>query len=288
MDGLKVFIKWYERSSVRSAPHRILDSNSQCRFFSPALAPILQHPYLEYLYQEQLRSIEVQLLYYYLRFTEYLETQLVNPVILSVINDDFPIDFSQRIKDEAYKIYCDEAYHALQSHDMISQIIDVAKEKPIDLQIVIRSRLEKLKMEIDPNLLSLFDLFFVCVAETLVSHELGSHTKDKTLHSAIRAIMQDHARDEASHALFFREIMFVLKDQLSKKDFQSFLNYIPKFLEAYLLPERQNLYAICAPYMSIESIEVILDELFQPDKVGQFIAEASGSLNRTIEELKIS
>ena len=232
MDGLKVFIKWYERSSVRSAPHRILDSNSQCRFFSPALAPILQHPYLEYLYQEQLRSIEVQLLYYYLRFTEYLETQLVNPVILSIINDDFPIDFSQRIKDVAYKIYCDEAYHALQSHDMIRQIIYVAKEKPIDLQIVIKSRLEKLKMEIDPNLLSLFDLFFVCVAETLVSHELGSHTKDKTLHSAIRAIMQDHARDEASHALFFREIMFVLKDQLSKNDFQSFLNYIPKFLEA--------------------------------------------------------
>lgn len=281
----RIFSNWYERATVRSSPHRVLSSINQHHFFSPRLAPFLTHPHIQKLAAPQLTGIEVQLLFYYLKFTEYLETRLVNNTLLSIVNDEFPFGFDASLKNEAYKIYCDEAYHALQSHDMIRQIMNVSHEKPLNLPIALEARLKQLENNFRENLAGLFNLFFVCVAETLVSQELREHNKDDSIHPCIQAIMHDHAKDEATHALFFNEVMVFLSQKLPKNDFQYFVDQIPLFLEAYLIPQKSNLAAILSSYLSDESIEDVFNDCLSEKKMKILVSDSSTMLNRTISEI---
>lgn len=284
-NGLKVFSNWFDRASVRRSPRRIVSPTSNNKFFSSNIAPILSHPLIAKLPDNIIRKIEVQFLYAYLQFTEYLETHLVNKAILSIINDDFTIKFDSILKIEGYKIYCDEAYHALQANDMLNQVTEITREYPLNLQIPLKSRLLNIENNFPRNLLEFFELFFVCVAETLVSQELREHMKDKSIHPAIQGIMGDHAKDEASHALFFKEVMIFLKKEQFDQDFKVFINHIPAFLKAYLIPDRTNIKTILSPYLKTNAIREVLNESLIPKKVANYVSKSSTMLNKTISEI---
>jgi len=285
-DGLKVFMNWDKRSAVRTSPRRILSDQPEYHYFSPNLAPVLGDSSIQQLPKDQLKKIEVQFLYNYLRFTEYLEISLVNTVILSIINNELPITFDSKIRDEAFKIYCDEAYHALQSHDILGQLEDASGEKPLALEIPLKLRLENLRSSFPSVTLPWFELFFVCVAETLVSQELREHIKDETIHPGIQDIMKDHAKDESSHAIFFKEVMVALKTNLTDDDYQVFKKYVPLFLEAYLIPDRNNLNTIFEPYLPGEVSTKLLDEYLQKSSMEAFISKSSTFLQRTLVEIE--
>jgi hypothetical protein len=286
LDGLNFFLNWDKHSSVRNSPRRLVPFINETRLFSPNLAPALAHPIVLTIPDSEMRKVEAQFLFYYLQFTEYLETCLVNKVIIAIINDDFPLIFDVSLKNDAFKIYCDEAYHAQQSRDIICQIKKVSDERPLDLPIVLKSRLCLLKTNCPNHLLPFFDLFFVCVAETLVSQELREHVKDKSIHSGIQDIMRDHAKDEVSHALFFKEIMKVLKQKFSKEDYGFFLESIPHFLAAYLEPDRINLRNIFEPYLSEESITIMLNDCLRPENMEVLIFNSSKMLRRNMLEIE--
>ncbi|MCP4438820.1 MAG: diiron oxygenase [Aureispira sp.] len=283
---LDIFSKWYKRAAVRSAPQRVIQVDQSSKFFSKNLAPILGHPTIDCLDTEKRSKIEIQCLYQYLQFTEYLETALVNKVILKIMNNAYKITFMPQIKQSAYKIYCDEAYHALQAHDTIKQITTISGQKPLQLPIVIGSRLEQLKQACPITIRPIFDLFFVCVAETLVSQELREHMKDQQIHESIQAIMRDHAKDEATHALFFKEVLIHLKQQLPATSYQWFLETVPKFLEAYLLPNAENLTKILMPYLNHKELEDVLAVTLEPKTTERFIAQAATQLYRILKDIE--
>ena len=96
-----IFKKWDKNSAVRISPLRKLKSMDGFHFFSPSVSPILAFDLLKNLPVDSLKYLEVQLLYRYLSFTEYLETKLVNTEILKISNDDYNLGFSQKIKINA-------------------------------------------------------------------------------------------------------------------------------------------------------------------------------------------
>ena len=286
MNRFKFLLNWDKHSSVRSSPRRLVPVINESHLFSSNLAPILAHSLVTALPGETARKIEAQFLYYYLQFTEFLETCLVNKVILSIINDEFPIKFDEAIKNEAFKIYCDEAYHAQQARDTICQVKNVSNKEPLNLPIALKNRLTFLSDSFPTHMLPYFDLLFVCVAETLVSQELREHMKDKSIHPGIQDIMRDHAKDEASHALFFKEVMICLKRYFSIEDYKFFLNIIPAFLEAYLRPEKGNLQLIFESYIDAASIETIISDSMDAGTMGTLIFNSSKTLRRFIMEIE--
>jgi hypothetical protein len=281
-----MFSKWEQRSTVRNAPRRMMTTLDAKCFFSPRMSTLLQQPLVQAMPAQLLRKVEIQLLYRYLQFTEYLETSIVNKTIVQIMNDELPISLVQRLRDEAYKIYCDEAYHALQAHDTIAQLVELSGEQPMDVPIALRHRLPLLRKECPIHLLPLFDLFFVCISETLVSQELREHADDDSLHPSIKAIMEDHAKDEAIHALFFEEVMICLKEQLPKADFNWFLEMIPAFLGAYLLPDKESWTAILSAYIEPEQLDEILEKSLAPTLMQPFIKAAATQVYRIVERLE--
>jgi hypothetical protein len=288
MDKLKIFSKWEERSSVRNAPRRIISASDKNKFFSANLAPVLKHKTVLQLTETVQRKLEIQFLYRYLQFTEYLETSLVNKVIAGIMNDEFPIKFDDRLKDEAYKIYCDEAYHALQAHDTILQIKTISGEKPVGLPVVLQERLNLLGKQCPHHLLPFFELFFVCVSETLVSQELQNHVNDKEIHHSIQEIMNDHAKDEAIHALFFEQIMICLKKQLPNADYQWFQNIVPAFADVYLVPDKENLRTLFLPYLEQLEVADLIDDALDPTILNDFVKSATSKLYRIILDIENS
>jgi len=258
----------------------------KCRYFSPSVAPILLHPALEKLNHLQLVSIEVQLLYRYLRFTEYLETQLVNKVILDISNDHYQLHFSKAIKEEAYKIYCDEAFHTLQAADMTEQIRNISEIEPLPLRIELEDRITELKLDFREELVPYFDLFFVAVAENLVSQELNGCVKDKSMHPQIANLMRDHAKDEVSHAIFFKAVMKDLYQNLGVKLFEELASKIPAFLKAYLIPSRENLELIFQPHLSIAGCNELMNDWYEEKNIDNFIRNSSVNLIKTVMSIQ--
>jgi hypothetical protein len=283
--NLQIFTKWHEHSSVRNSPRRVLDDKSASHYFSPAVAPILSHPAISTLSSARLMEAEVQLLYKYLKFTEYLETRQVNKVILSISTDEYNLDFPDCLKEQAYKIYCDEAYHALQATDMAAQILSVTGIKSLDFEIELESRLEQIESSFPTELKLYFDLFFVAIAENLVSQELNGCVKDKAIHPEISNLLCDHAKDEVAHAIFFRQVLQHLHKGLGAGRFKILADYLPAFLYAYLVPSRTNLEMIFNPHMKREVCEALMNDWYQPENIDAIVTQSSVSLRKVIVQL---
>lgn len=234
-----IFKNWEKNATIRSTPIRNVESLDNSRFFSASVSPLLDLGFFKELNFEEQRAIEIQLLYRYLEFTEYLETKLVNPQILKIADDQFGLGLSKKVKINAYKIYCDEAFHALQACNMSDQVNEITGVSSIGFNIDLNKQLEALKDAASKEIQEYFYLFFVAVSECLVSQELRGYIRDESIHSDIFALMRDHARDEAVHALFFVEILEILYRKLGEKTFLEFVEIIPAMLRIYLIPEAE-------------------------------------------------
>ena len=280
--------KWYRQASVRTAPRRLLEKGDQYRYFSTTVAPLLTHEVFFDLSIDRLQEVEIQLLYKYLRFTEYLETKLVNKVILKIFNDEYSLGFPDKLRKEAYKIYCDEAYHALQAADMIEQIEEVSGVAPLKIPVDIDAELKQLEAIFPTEIAPYFDLFFVSVAENLVSQELNGYIKDKSIHPQILALMRDHARDEMAHAQFFRDIMHQIYLQIGEQLFEQFVGYIPQFLEAYLIPSSERMHQLLKQQLDEHQCQKVISYYLAPEQVHLFLQKSSVELYKAVNKIRVA
>ena len=106
------FRSWYEKSTVRSQPRRVLSATASApHLFSPDLVPVARHPLVRALPPEEFRTLLTQHLYRYLDFTARLEHVVVNRTVLGIAHDTLGLRLPEPMRLDAYKIYCDEAYH---------------------------------------------------------------------------------------------------------------------------------------------------------------------------------
>lgn len=168
------FSTWDGRASVRAAPRRLAVSSGDHLYFSPDLVPVTRHHLVKSLPVPAYRALLVQHLYRYLDFTAKLESLAVNPVVLGIAHGTAGIDLPESMRFDAYKIYCDEAYHTLFSADLSRQVqeasgvVPVLPGRPFSLR-----RLTEFREELSDDYRGLLDLMFVVVSETLISSTLA-------------------------------------------------------------------------------------------------------------------
>lgn len=282
---MDIFKNWEKNATLRNVPLRTIQAPDKSRFFSPSVSPILNLAFIDELSDREIRFIEIQLLYRYLEFTEYLETQLVNPEILKIANDSYELDFPQKMKVNAYKIYCDEAFHALQAFNMMDQIHQLTNVSSLSFNVDLSNRLQPLKESWPASIQTYFPLFFVAVSECLVSQELNGYVKDQTIHSEIVALMRDHARDEAVHAAFFVEVLEWLYAKLGRQTFLFFVDIIPEMLKAYLLPNEGDIKQILMQLEKPQLVEKLTSKVVKEKYSEEFMSNCSTCLTNNVSRI---
>lgn len=197
--------QWYESAGVRGEARRTFEPPQDGKVLFPArLVPHLAHPAVAALPRER-HDLLIQLhLYQFLMATTHLETRVVNVGAERIANGRAGLDLPASMRMDAFKVYCDEGYHALYSLDLADQIAR-ATAVPIpawDFGGFV-DRLDAAGRALLPDEPVLANLLQVVVFETLITAVLNEAPSEPDLAEPVRVILRDHARDEGRHHRFF-------------------------------------------------------------------------------------
>jgi hypothetical protein len=231
--------KWDEKSAVRSLPRRTLEQGGEHRlYFPPELAPVLGHPLLQSLSQEQTNEILVHHLYRYLDFTEVLELRVVNVVASEIALSKMGLALPDIMQEEAFDLVTDESYHAKMSNDVKRQVSKKSNFPLLDFGTPnFLRRLRTVQSNLPTNLVPLSEMLFTVVSETLISSTLNEIPRDERLDSGIREMVADHARDELCHKAYFSKFFRHIWPRLTPTEKSIAGQFLPGFIVAFIEPD---------------------------------------------------
>jgi P-aminobenzoate N-oxygenase AurF len=208
---------WYHSAGVRTGVRRVfLAEMEQGKVFFPGhLVPYLAHEDVRALPPGRARELTVRHLYQFLLSATHMETRIVNRAAELIATNRAGLDLPARARLDAFKVYCDEAYHALYSQDLADQIAAVTgiPIPPCDYGALV-DRLHETGNRLLPGEPRLVALLQVVVFETLITSVLNELPNDASVVTAVRDVMRDHARDEGRHHRFFAAFLHELWAQL--------------------------------------------------------------------------
>jgi para-aminobenzoate N-oxygenase AurF len=198
--------QWYETAGVRRGIRRDLreQSGDGKVFFPDRLVPHLAHPLVAALGEEAREKLRLLHLYQFLLATTHMETRVVNVGAEWIANGRLGLDLPAAMRMDAFKVYCDEGYHALYSLDLADQIAH-ATGVPLpswDYGGFV-DRLRRRGGQLLPEHPELAHLLQVVVFETLITAVLNEAPAEPELDETVREVLRDHARDEGRHHRFF-------------------------------------------------------------------------------------
>jgi hypothetical protein len=240
------FDQWDTRAWVRSKPRRAGAFDPGKVFFSPDLCPPLRHPAVRAQPKAVHDRILVHHLYLYLEFTVRLETGPVNDVCLLMREPAFLPWLPGGMRDDALRIYTDEAGHAEMSNTLLSGVRAATRVDPLPHEPRFLRELDELR-DTGPDLdASLVSLFFVIVSETLITASLNRLPHDVRVQVRVRELAADHAADEGRHHAYFRQLFDHLWPRLSAVERRRIGVLMPRMLSAFLAPDQPALTAVLA------------------------------------------
>ncbi|TDV41103.1 diiron oxygenase [Actinophytocola oryzae] len=231
------FDRWYDTAGVRAGTRRMFaDETDQGKVFYPQdQVPYLAHEALGCLTDEQRRVLTIRHLYQFLLSTTHLETRVVNTTAERIANNRAGFDLPNQARMDAFKVYCDEGYHALYSLDLADQIAaDTGVAiPPWDFGGFV-DRLEEVGARLMPDEPSLVPLLQTVVFETLITAVLNEIPNDRTVMTVVRDLTRDHAKDEGHHHRFFAGFFHDLWVNLEPRLHEPVAHTLPAMVQACL------------------------------------------------------
>lgn len=201
--------KWYETAGVRCGVRRVFSGEHAGDapgkvFFPRRLVPHLAHPAVAVLPQARRDMLPLLHLYQFLLATTHVETRVVNVGAERIANGRLGLSMPAVTRMDAFKVYCDEGYHALYSLDLAEQIARATgvPVPPWNYGSFVE-RLTGAACAQLPDEPVLAQLLQVVVFETLITAILNEAPGDPDLDETVRDLLRDHARDEGRHHRFF-------------------------------------------------------------------------------------
>ncbi|AUG75719.1 hypothetical protein CFP65_0770 [Kitasatospora sp. MMS16-BH015] len=245
---------WYQHAGVRSRPRRTLDEEHEAglRVFPAHLVPHLGHEAVTALGPAARDLLLAQHFYQYMQFTTHLETEVVNRGTVLIAHGRVDLDLTPNARLDAFKIYCDEGYHALFSLDLVQQVERALGIPALPYEFAPRlARLERTAATFLPEHGTLGRLLQVVVFETVVTRFLAQIPRDPTVFRAVRAAVDDHVKDELHHhayfVRFFKELWASLSPALRRRVACAMPHLLTDCLRPDLAPVRAALQAAGLP-----------------------------------------
>jgi hypothetical protein len=231
------FADWHGKASVRRAPRReIRREEASLDLFPRDLVPYIEHPIIRRGFAERIPELLAYAAYRYLTFTINLETQVVNETNLSLMRNDAPMLLNPASCLDAHRLYCDEAFHALISADLMKQAIEVSGIAPVEAPPpCFLARLDEVARQTGGGRMSRF--VFTSVSEMLITGTLNQVRRGDATPEAVRAVMMDHAADEARHHVFFRHLLTSLLQSIGRDAAIRVAASIPASIRIFTQPD---------------------------------------------------
>ncbi|MBM0201674.1 diiron oxygenase [Micromonospora sp. NPDC051227] len=277
------FRTWDERAAVRQYPRRLLGPEDETAvYFSPDLVPLTRHSLVRELRPELFDRILTQHLYRYLDFTTKLETLVVNSTVLGIASGSVGIALPEEMRFDAYKIYCDEAYHALFSMDLMRQVVSRTGIRPLlPTEPYFLRRLRQIQEALPSNQRPLAELLFVTISETLISATLADIPADSTVAPAVRDAIRDHAADEGRHHAYFVIFLRHLWGSLDRTGRREAALLAPRLINAFLRPDTDAIRSELISYgLARDDAEQVLAEVYDEKTV---LAHTRATAVRTVQ-----
>jgi P-aminobenzoate N-oxygenase AurF len=245
--------QWDRVAAVRAKPRRTLQHEvaSGALVFPASLLPLLRTravARLSHDIEDLEKKMAAQALYRYLEFTDRLELDAVNAVAQKIARREIGFDVDEGLAFDAYKVYCDEAYHAYFSIDLKRQVMAATGIDPLKGRLPRFLRvLRAVQEQAGPDLRPLIEILFVVTAETLISGNLAQIPGDKFIPAAVRDLVADHLEDEGRHHAFFSSFFELLWPQLPPRTKTAIAPALPQLIFGFLEPDRE---AVCVELRS--------------------------------------
>lgn len=288
------FGRWDKTSSVRSKDRDYsFTESSHARdlfFWSPNLSRIAQHPAISSDLNTKSLFLLYQL-YIHLYFTTQLECKVVNKTLCDIFDRKFNFITNEGLIKDAYKIYCDEAYHACMYNDLkveVEKSTNIVFEYAYEPDFIDSINLVKKRYshDIDPDLI---DLFFVIVSENLVSSTLRELSNDNKVFGNVRMSIANHASDEALHRKYFSSLFLMTWDNIPWEEKDLLSGLLPLFIYIFLKPDaRMYEQALSEVGIDSSSSHSIITESFRSEILLGEIMDSSRHLRRLFDSKGIS
>lgn len=285
------FKSWDARASVRSSPRRRLQKRGGVALFPIDLVPVAGHPLVQGLGPDVLAEITTRQMYRYLHFTAKLEYLVVNHVALGIANGDIKVPIPEEMRFDAFRIYCDEAYHAYFSVDLMRQAEEItgltaptADEEPYFI-----TRLRALQGQHETKLSGLIEIAFTIVSETLITATLNDVARgDGLVDPAVTETVRDHSLDEGRHHAYFASYLTYLWSSLDSRERQFVGRLFPQLIQIFLDPDRHSIAAELASYrMPADDIQQVIAEVFSDEIRSAYNRATSARLISYLRELGV-
>jgi hypothetical protein len=238
-------------------------------YFSPDLVPIVRHPLVVRLGPSVRREILIQHLYNYFDFTSCFEVEVVNWGVKRIFLKKTGFELPEEMLFDAYKIYCDEAYHSLFCADLKIQIQAVTGVAPNQLDFEsFLSKLDKVQSAVPEDLKPTTRLCIVILFETLISLILHQIPRDERVISAVRQSVSDHADDEARHHSYFSTFLDIIWPQITKQQQSIIGPLLPHFIIKSLEPHYETIKQRLVKFdLTRDEIDQIVEESYPYSEV---------------------
>lgn len=226
---------WDNKALVRTKHIRetVTSREIDGRYFKHSLIKELTHRDMGAIDGDGIRTLEVLHLARYMASVEYVETTLINPALLHIVDLDLPKD----VRIGAYKIYVDEGYHALMSVELRESILEqfglesFPAQTPAPLQRVF-DWIESL--EEGPRRLA--QITAASINETLISANL-TQANDPSLVKPVRGSIHSHALDESWHHSYFLQVFPQIWQRWPVEERSVVARHVPWVLSTLLSPD---------------------------------------------------
>lgn len=259
---------WDHRASVRTRPRPTVTPGDAPLSFPRNLVPIANHELVrdDDALCERIRARQ---LFRYLHFTAKLEHLVVNRTVLSVAHETIGFDLPDWMRIDAYKIYCDEAYHALVAAELATT---VAQQRELGgarrAMPYFMRRLAELIDSAEPDLGPLLEILFVVCSETLISGTLSHAAEAPEVIEPVRQALSEHAHDERRHHAYFAELLRHLWPQLTRSSQRIAGTFVPALIDAFLRPDFDDAEAELMSYgLGLDAAQQIVAESYPAEVV---------------------
>ncbi len=274
-----LYQKW-DGASIRKSPTRHIEPNELRTHlaFSPSVVAYASHPLIQA--ETDLRQLLTQELYAHLAGTERLEMKLIVRTAYSIAEKEVDLDLPADARKLARLVIADECWHA----DFSERAFD---------EIYAGSGIESTGI-IDKNFLQAVDamaqestlgsgmvrLVATCVSETLITGTLGKVPRDLSVAESVRALLDDHAKDEAVHHGFFARLLAHIWQVLSERERVEVGCMMPRLIWGFLSPDVPRIKWTLAGlgFSPDEAERIIRESLGTEEHIARVRKEASGTV----------
>jgi P-aminobenzoate N-oxygenase AurF len=258
------------------------------RLYPHQLIPHADHPIVQEAMarlaamDEQLpaRALEQDALGYFNGFTAWLEHYCVNTVLQDVAHGKDGLSLPARLRRDAFATYCEEANHACVASDLTDQIERKTGIKLPSAPLALPRRLRRLRELVPPEHRRLVLYLFTIGTETAITGVLSKLPRYDDVAITVRAIVREHAVDEAKHNVLFSALFDHLYPQLDGQTRSLIGPLLPAVIKAFLEPDRRALRSrLTVLGLTRAAAEEVVADVYAESKViAGIAASAAGPL----------